>query len=43
LIEKPDVRASYALRGRQHAIACHSLQNAQDLVRLIDSWRSKVG
>jgi glycosyltransferase involved in cell wall biosynthesis len=40
LIEKPDVCASYALRGREHAAVCHSLRNAQELVRLIDSWRS---
>jgi glycosyltransferase involved in cell wall biosynthesis len=39
LIEKPDVRAGYALRGRHHATACHSLRNAEDEVRLIDSWR----
>ncbi len=43
LIEKPDVRASYALRGRQHAVASHSLRNAEELVRLIDSWCSAGG
>lgn len=43
LIEKPDMRASYALRGRQHAAARHSLSNAEELARLIDSWRRKVG
>jgi len=43
LIEKPDVRASYALRGRHHATAHHSLRNAEEEVRLIDSWRSTVG
>jgi hypothetical protein len=42
LIEKPDVRASYALRGRHHAIACHSLRNAEEEVRLIDAWRRTV-
>ncbi len=43
LIEKPDVRASYALRGRDHATASHSLRNAEEQVRLIDSWRRKAG
>jgi len=42
LIEKPDMRASYALRGRNHAVAFHSLSNAQNLVHLIDSWRCKI-
>lgn len=41
LIEKPDVRAGYASRGREHATARHSLRNAQELVRLIESWRRK--
>jgi glycosyltransferase involved in cell wall biosynthesis len=40
LIEKPDVRADYALRGRHHATTYHSLRNAEDEVRLIESWRS---
>jgi glycosyltransferase involved in cell wall biosynthesis len=37
LIENPEARAAYAQRGREHAAACHSLRNAQDLIRLIDS------
>ncbi len=40
LVEKPDVRASYALRGHQHAAASHSMRNAEEEVRLIDSWCS---
>ena len=42
LIEEPELRASYAARGREHARANHSLRNADQQVRLIDSWRSKV-
>jgi glycosyltransferase involved in cell wall biosynthesis len=42
LIQNPDVRAGYALRGREHAIARHSLRNAADLVRLIDSCCAQV-
>jgi glycosyltransferase involved in cell wall biosynthesis len=36
LIENADARADYALRGRKHATANHSLRNAEDLVRVID-------
>jgi glycosyltransferase involved in cell wall biosynthesis len=36
LIENADARADYALRGRKHATANHSLRNADDLVRVID-------
>jgi glycosyltransferase involved in cell wall biosynthesis len=43
LIENPEVRAAYALRGRSHAIACHSLRNGEDLIRLIDSCCTQVG
>jgi glycosyltransferase involved in cell wall biosynthesis len=39
LIERPELRARYALRGREHALAHHSLRNAENLVALIDSWR----
>jgi glycosyltransferase involved in cell wall biosynthesis len=42
LIENPELRAAYAERGREHAIARHSLRNAQELVRLIDSWRVRT-
>jgi glycosyltransferase involved in cell wall biosynthesis len=42
LIERPELRASYAARGREHASANHSLRNAEQQVRLIDSWRSKT-
>jgi hypothetical protein len=42
LVDKPDVRASYALRGHHHATASHSMRNAEEEVRLIDSWRSTV-
>jgi glycosyltransferase involved in cell wall biosynthesis len=42
LIENPEVRAAYAIRGRHHATACHSLRNAEDLIRLIDSCRTQV-
>lgn len=38
LIENPEVRAAYVNRGRDHAVARHSLRNAQELVRLIDRW-----
>lgn len=37
LIEDGNCRAEYAGRGRRHAAARHSLANAQDLCRLIDS------
>ena len=36
LIENADARADYALRGRKHASANHSLRNAEDLMRVID-------
>ncbi len=35
LLENDELRAAYAKRGREHAIARHSLRNAQELVRLI--------
>ena len=35
-----ELRAAYAARGRAHASAHHSLRNASDLIRLIDSSRS---
>jgi glycosyltransferase involved in cell wall biosynthesis len=41
LIEDPELRSAYASRGREHAIAQHSLRNAQELVHLIDSWRAR--
>jgi glycosyltransferase involved in cell wall biosynthesis len=40
LIENPELRAAYVARGREHAMTRHSLRNAAELVRLIDSWRS---
>jgi glycosyltransferase involved in cell wall biosynthesis len=39
LIEDPERRSAYATRGRDHAMARHSLRNAEELVHLIDSWR----
>jgi glycosyltransferase involved in cell wall biosynthesis len=39
LIEDPDARAAYALRGRDYAAAAHSLRNTEELIRLIDSCR----
>jgi glycosyltransferase involved in cell wall biosynthesis len=42
LKDEPDVRAGYVLRGRDHATANHSLRNAEDQVRLIESWRRKA-
>ena len=39
LIEDPSQRAALAARGRQHAIAHHSLRNAGELMRVIDSSR----
>lgn len=38
LIENPQMRAAYVDRGRDHAVARHSLRNAQELVRLIERW-----
>jgi glycosyltransferase involved in cell wall biosynthesis len=35
LLENDELRAAYAKRGRDHAIACHSLRNVRELVRLI--------
>jgi glycosyltransferase involved in cell wall biosynthesis len=40
LLDSPELRAAYAARGRAHASAHHSLRNASELVRLIDSSRS---
>jgi glycosyltransferase involved in cell wall biosynthesis len=40
LIENPAVRAQFAARGRAHASLHHSLRNAEDLVRLINSSRA---
>lgn len=37
LIESPEMRSVYARRGRDHALAVHSLRNAQELIGLIDS------
>jgi glycosyltransferase involved in cell wall biosynthesis len=37
LIENADARSDYALRGRKHAIANHSLRNAESLMQLIES------
>jgi glycosyltransferase involved in cell wall biosynthesis len=42
LIENADARTDYALRGRKHAIANHSLRNAESLVQLIDSCTTDV-
>jgi glycosyltransferase involved in cell wall biosynthesis len=39
LLDRPELRAAYAARGREHACAHHSLRNASELVRLIDSSR----
>jgi len=41
--DEPDLRAGYVLRGREHAAASHSLRNAEEEVRLIESWRRKAG
>jgi glycosyltransferase involved in cell wall biosynthesis len=38
LLENDELRAAYVKRGREHAIACHSLRNARDLVRLNDAY-----
>ena len=43
LTDEPDLRAGYVLRGREHAAASHSLRNAEEEVRLIESWRRKAG
>jgi glycosyltransferase involved in cell wall biosynthesis len=37
LLENDELRAAYTKRGREHAIACHSLRNARELVRLIEA------
>ena len=37
LIDRADLRGAYAKRGRDHALAVHSLGNAQELIGLIDS------
>jgi glycosyltransferase involved in cell wall biosynthesis len=39
MADDPDVRAGYVKRGRDHAIARHSMGNAQELIRLIDRLR----
>jgi glycosyltransferase involved in cell wall biosynthesis len=36
LIENPQDRDGYALRGREYATACHSLRNTEALIRLLD-------
>jgi glycosyltransferase involved in cell wall biosynthesis len=38
LVDNPDVRAAYVKRGRDHALACHSLRNAENLVGLIGGY-----
>ena len=43
LTDSPEVRAGFVLRGRDHATANHSLRNAEEQVRLIESWRRKAG
>lgn len=43
LIENPQVRAGFVQRGREHAVAHHSLQNAQELVQLIRSYSDEAG
>ena len=42
LIENPQVRAGFVRRGRDHAIAHHSLQNARQLVQLIRSYSDEA-
>ncbi len=42
LIESPDARADYAERGRQHAVANHSLRNARDLIGVIDQCATQI-
>jgi glycosyltransferase involved in cell wall biosynthesis len=39
LIEDPERRAALAQRGRDHAIRHHSLRNAGELMRVIESAR----
>ena len=43
LTDNADVRAGFVSRGRDHATANHSLRNAEEQVRLIESWRRKAG
>jgi glycosyltransferase involved in cell wall biosynthesis len=43
LAENPEVRAAFVKRARDHATACHSLRNAQDLVRLIGGYSGRAG
>jgi glycosyltransferase involved in cell wall biosynthesis len=38
LIDHPDIRAAYVKRGKDHALAFHSPQNAQALVGLVDRY-----
>lgn len=40
LLTDPALRAGYAERGRAHAKAAHSLRNAAQLARLIETWAS---
>lgn len=40
LIENPDVRTGYALRGREYASASHSLRNTEELIRLLEPRNS---
>jgi glycosyltransferase involved in cell wall biosynthesis len=42
LIENPELRAAFVERGRDHAVAYHSLRNAQELVRLIGGYSGHV-
>ena len=39
LIDNPQLRAEYLQRGRVHAIEHHSLRNADELVRLLRTYR----
>ena len=43
LIDHPDVRSAYAERGRRHAEARHSIQNAHELIGLIDRCCGQAG
>ncbi len=43
LAADPGQRLAYALRGREHAAANHSLRNAEQLVRLLNSYRRPAG
>jgi glycosyltransferase involved in cell wall biosynthesis len=44
LIDNPSVRLAYAMRGREHARAHHSLRNSRELIRLLnDCGNSRSG